>query len=464
MNEKSLLVKLLRVKVILVSLIILFTATTAMAASVTFRWDPSEPTPDGYRVFARKIGQAYNYSRPDWEGSAATCTIDQIEEQTEYFFVARAFDGGMESADSNEVHYIPPATPLPPASDSTPPTWNGATTGIGLTADTATGGNVTVEFDTAIDGVDGTNLKFNVYYAPSGSWNHADWTSNSVVADVGVGAGSTFDHAVLAIGLNDNVSYTFGVRVEDQSGNEDANTGTLTATPTPRLGSMYDLMLSNSTNRSGSVLLEGVAVEGNVYVFVEPTADIDKVEFFIDGVLRKTENIAPYDLAGSADFGLAAPFDTQSLKDGLHTFSARITKTNGNSETIAADADVHNNEIQVLNPIIPDSSIYAQWVSAFQDRSNPDTLDGATLEGRIYVFVEPLTDIDKVEFFIDGVLRRTENIEPYDLAGSTDSGLAFPFDTQSLKDGLHTFSARITKTNGRRETIAADFWVVNSSS
>ena len=32
-------------------------------------------------------------------------------------------------------------------------------------------------------------------------------------------------------GLNYGVTYTFGVRAEDQSGNEDSNTGTLTVTP-----------------------------------------------------------------------------------------------------------------------------------------------------------------------------------------------------------------------------------------
>jgi hypothetical protein len=231
MNVKPSPVKFLRVSAIFLSLLILFTTTTAQAASVTFRWDPSDPAPEGYRVFARKSDQVYNYNDPAWEGNAVTCTIDHLDDQTEYYFVARAFDGSQESGDSNEVHYIPPA-PIPPPPDTTPPAWNGATTGIGLAADNATGGSVTLEFDTASDGVDGTNLRFNVYFAPSGSWNHADWTANSVVADAAASAGSAFAHAVTVSGLRNEVSYTFGTRVEDQSGNEDANTGTLTAVPT----------------------------------------------------------------------------------------------------------------------------------------------------------------------------------------------------------------------------------------
>ena len=231
MNEKQLRYEMVRILSILVLLTILLTTTAAVAASVTLRWDPVDSAPEGYRLFARKSTQAFNYSQPDWEGTAVTGIINHLDDQTEYFFVVRAYDGSLMSSDSNEVHYVPPK-PFNPPPDTTPPSWDGATAGIGLASDTATGGSVTVEFDTAQDVEDGSNLKFNVYYAASGYWNNADWTGNSMVADATVGPGSTFTHAVTLSGLTDGVRYTFGVRVEDQSGNEDANTRTLTATPT----------------------------------------------------------------------------------------------------------------------------------------------------------------------------------------------------------------------------------------
>ena len=93
---------------LLVLLILVMTAPAVTAASVTVRWDPNVPSPQGYRVFARKFDQAYDYSRPDWEGAAASCTLDNLEGQTEYYFVIRAYDGGVESVDSAEAHYIPP--------------------------------------------------------------------------------------------------------------------------------------------------------------------------------------------------------------------------------------------------------------------------------------------------------------------------------------------------------------------
>jgi hypothetical protein len=208
-------------------------------------------------------------------------------------------------------------------------------------------------------------------------------------------------------------------------------------------GSIYDLMLSKSADRSTAVLLDGAGIDGSIYVFVEPVTDIKRVDFYIDGSLQHTENLAPYDLAATADNGLAVPFDTSALSQGTHTFSAQVTKTDGTSETIAAKASVYGGD-------------YAQWVSSAADRSAPQILDGATLNGNVYVFVQPLTNIKRVDFYIDGSLQRTENIAPYDLAGTADSGLAAPFDTQSLSQGTHVFSARVTKTDGSSQTITAN--------
>ena len=59
--------------------------------------------------FARKSSEAYDYNNPDWEGSAVTGTIDNLDDGTDYYFVVRAFLGSLESADSEEVHYAAPA-------------------------------------------------------------------------------------------------------------------------------------------------------------------------------------------------------------------------------------------------------------------------------------------------------------------------------------------------------------------
>ena len=107
MNVKPTLCQKICKSLILVLLIIVMTAPMVTAASVTLRWDPNVPSPHGYRVLVRERGQAYNYSRPDWQGSTSTCTFDRLENWTEYFFVVRAYQGRLESVDSAEVHYVP---------------------------------------------------------------------------------------------------------------------------------------------------------------------------------------------------------------------------------------------------------------------------------------------------------------------------------------------------------------------
>ncbi|WP_319408133.1 fibronectin type III domain-containing protein [uncultured Desulfosarcina sp.] len=110
MYNKQLRSIIVRVGTIVVPIVIFFTTISAMAASVSLRWDPNDPAPQGYRVFARKIDQAYDYSRPDWEGASTSCTVDTLDGQAEYYFVVRAYEGGLESNDSTEAHYIPPVT------------------------------------------------------------------------------------------------------------------------------------------------------------------------------------------------------------------------------------------------------------------------------------------------------------------------------------------------------------------
>jgi chitinase len=95
--------RMTRLSFILVPLLLLLATTAVTAASVSLRWDPNDPAPEGYRVFARKSGQAYNFSQPDWEGAATTCTIGVLDGGTDCYFVVRAFDGDLESADSEEV-------------------------------------------------------------------------------------------------------------------------------------------------------------------------------------------------------------------------------------------------------------------------------------------------------------------------------------------------------------------------
>ena len=111
---------------------------SADAAQVTVMWDHNTPLPEGYRVFQRLDGEAYDYSSPACEVAENTCTIiyddpvvgelaapnevlavwnkrastitvtwkqpDSLASRTDYF-VCRAYEGPLESVDSEEVSW-----------------------------------------------------------------------------------------------------------------------------------------------------------------------------------------------------------------------------------------------------------------------------------------------------------------------------------------------------------------------
>jgi len=97
---------------------------TAQAAAVTLAWDESTDTSVvAYHIYCRKEGQSYNYSQPTRDVSVTSCTIDNLDPDTTYFFVARAVNSyNLESDNSNEVYFhtagIPQEDNAPPVADA----------------------------------------------------------------------------------------------------------------------------------------------------------------------------------------------------------------------------------------------------------------------------------------------------------------------------------------------------------
>ena len=78
-------------------------------AEVTLAWDANDPAPDGYRIYQRTDSTAYDYTQPVWTGAETSGTVYNLEYDTTYYFVVRAYAGSLESADSEEVFYTPTA-------------------------------------------------------------------------------------------------------------------------------------------------------------------------------------------------------------------------------------------------------------------------------------------------------------------------------------------------------------------
>ncbi|MBC2710971.1 MAG: hypothetical protein HGJ94_08245 [Desulfosarcina sp.] len=167
--------------------IIASSVTFVYSANVTLRWDANVPAPEGYRVFAREGSQSYNYDYPIWENNLTTCTLTGLTEGVTYHFVVRAFDGDLESADSEEVFYtpgvvVPNQAPTADAGqnqvvyEGTSVTLNGSgssdsdgtitgyqwvqTGGTGIAINNAT--NAQASFTAPVVGIDGETLTFSL--------------------------------------------------------------------------------------------------------------------------------------------------------------------------------------------------------------------------------------------------------------------------------------------------------------
>lgn len=165
-----------------------------LGADVSLRWDANVPAPEGYRVFVREAGQAYDYENPIWGESQTTCTLISLVEGVTYHFVVRAYEGDLESADSEEVSYTPPVVVpnQPPAANA----------GQDLTAVENT--------RVALDGSGSTD--------PDGTLTSFQWTQTGgtpVAIDGAAAARASFTAPVVG---SDGETLTFRLTVTDDDG------------------------------------------------------------------------------------------------------------------------------------------------------------------------------------------------------------------------------------------------------
>ena len=95
--------------------VLIFFGSNAHADQVTLAWDAASGA-DGYRLFYSQNGQSYNYSSPAWEGAGTICTID-LNSETTYYLVVRAYNAYGESGDSSEASVTIGSPVIPPDLD-----------------------------------------------------------------------------------------------------------------------------------------------------------------------------------------------------------------------------------------------------------------------------------------------------------------------------------------------------------
>ncbi|MDQ3879965.1 MAG: Ig-like domain-containing protein, partial [Chloroflexota bacterium] len=151
-----------------------------------------------------------------------------------------------------------------------------------------------------------------------------------------------------------------------------------------------------------------------------------KVEFLVDGALRWTEKYAPYTFNGDG-----GTWDTTKETDGSHKLTVRAIAADGRSSTSSIAVTVSNFRVAIVSPVA-----------------------GASVSGTVrWEAVPSGASVERVDFYVDGILRTTERNAPY-VYGET-SGL---WNTARETNGSHTLLARAYATDGR--SVRAEISVV----
>lgn len=412
---------------------VLFNNQLSWAAELNFSWLPIN-TSDGtvgyklhYGTSSRVYTNSVDVGSPVPVDGFVSAAISQLAPDQPYFFTVTAYNAqGDESSYANEVVCTVPSDAV-----------NSKPYDIYLSKSSNLSGAVALE-GAAVDG------DIYVFSGPDAGVSRVTFSVDGVAAQTEyltpfeLAGGSAFDTSQLSPGQH---KLTANFQLNDGSTKLVSRLFT-TPSSVPRSvnTSSYDIYVTTSSNPSGAVALDGATIDGDVYVFTGPDTGVSKVIFSVDGVVAGTEEEAPFELAKGA------AFDTSQLSSGKHEITANIQLSDGSTKLVSSIFNISSTGDNSAN-----ESLHDIYVSKSQNLSGAIALDGATVDGDIYVFTGPDTGVSKVIFSVDGVVARTEGFAPFELA----EGAAF--DASKLSPGQHEITANIQSSNGSTEMVSARF-------
>ena len=217
---------------------LLFTfIATAQAAQVTLAWDANDPTPDGYQLYQRTEGGTYDYAAPAWSGTGTSCSLDNLADETTYYYVVRAYSGGSESGDSNEVTFRS-ETPAPQSHT--------------ITASAGAYGQITPSGATTV--TEGESQSYTI--SAFNGFHISDVTVD------GVSVGAVSSYTFNAVGADHAISASFAVNTYTISASSGSNGSVSPAgsTSVAYSGSQVYTITPATGYHVGDVLVDGASV------------------------------------------------------------------------------------------------------------------------------------------------------------------------------------------------------------
>jgi hypothetical protein len=221
----------------------------------------------------------------------------------------------------------------------------------------------------------------------------------------------------------------------------------------------------------------GTVVSGNLSWTVTTNQDTQKVEFFIDGVYRWREWMAPYTFNGDGH-----TLDTTTVANGTHVLSVVAYRQNSDkTATAQVTVDVENggsaSSAAPVSPTPTTTSTQSPTPATTSTQSpTPATTastvkavagltvttdapaDGQTVAGRITWSVAVSGGkVNRVDFSVDGTLSGSDRKEPYTLGGPGGT-----LDTTTLSDGAHRLTATAYGVGGSTASSSITVAVANN--
>jgi hypothetical protein len=187
-----------------------------------------------------------------------------------------------------------------------------------------------------------------------------------------------------------------------------------------------DSLLTTVDNSGPSISVHSLSVWGDSGLLAVNTSDpsgIDRVEFYLDGLLQHTDYSYPYEWYWT---GVVFP-------DGIYNVSALSFDTLNHSSSVSSGFEIDNTQPSLSISWTPSETILSGLVS----------------------FTAVATDsngITSVEFYLDGFLQDTDYSAPYQWA----------WDTALSSDGIHSLTFLATDGRGNSKQTSLDLYVDNT--
>ena len=186
-------------------------------------------------------------------------------------------------------------------------------------------------------------------------------------------------------------------------------------------GSSDNVLPTVSAGESGST--GSITLSANA----SDNVGVTMVEFYIDGLLKATSNLSPYNVA----------FDSTTITNGTHSLVAKAYDAAGNIGTSTAVS------FSVSNPPAG-GDVTAPVVSASESGASNAVTFSANATDNV--------GVAKVEFYVDGALKGTDTTSPYSMT----------YDSRLLTNASHALTAKAYDAAGNSALSAPANFTINN--